>query len=68
MDFHKDHAVTFLNPKFIVFLMKKSHTSASAHVASFDAMQKCDDFWHPGAKRFPTIYCINGFTSKFFIP
>ena len=29
MNFYKDHAVTFLKPKFIVFLMKKSQTSAS---------------------------------------
>ena len=29
MNFYKDHAVTFLKPKFIVFLMKKSQTLAS---------------------------------------
>ena len=29
MNFYKDHASTFLKPKFIVFLMKKSQTLAS---------------------------------------
>ena len=29
MNFYKDHAATFLKPKFIVFLMKKSQALAS---------------------------------------
>ena len=35
-------------------------------VAPVDTMQKCDGFWLPGAKRFQTVYYINGFAAIIF--
>ena len=52
MNFYKDHAVTCMKPKLIVFLMKKPQTSASkmSEHSCFGVFMKNMEIWRQASQ------------------